>query len=242
MRTLMTSDAFSIPAGPVELDAQLALPADAVGLVIFALGSDHRLDASHRQVARILREAGLGTLVFDMLADEERQRLSHDVHLAFDLALLAERLGSVTRWCQTRGPSLDLPLGFLGSDAGAGAALRVAASDGSSIRAVVSRGGRPDLVGPELRRVRAPTLLLVGELDPLGLDFNLDALGRMSGPHRVEVVPGASHAFAEPGALETVSRRAAAWFRAHMSPPWRHVPKEEDIRAAMATQVALPTA
>ncbi len=203
----------SVPAGEVDLAGRLATPSHATGVVVFAHGSgSSRHSPRNRQVADALGRAGLATLLFDLLtADEE-----HDRANVFDTALLAERLTGATRWLESRREVRGLPLGYFGASTGAAAALWAAAEPGSPVGAVVSRGGRPDLADGRLPEVAAPTLLVVGGRDPLVLDLNRRAQSMLRCENRLAVVPGATHLFEEPGALETVADLAAEWFTRHL--------------------------
>ncbi|HEY7682457.1 MAG TPA: hypothetical protein VH879_07415 [Gemmatimonadales bacterium] len=205
-----------IPAGRVRLPGELSLPERAVGLVAFAHGSgSSRFSPRNQSVARSLHQAGLGTLLFDLLTEEESQNRAN----VFDLALLAERLLAATRWAVRDPDTRDLRLGYFGASTGAGAALIAAAQAADQVHAVVSRGGRPDLAGEWLPRVHAPTLLIVGGLDTTVLGLNQAALAQLGGPKHLVVVPGATHLFEEPGTLEQVSRLARDWFGHHLRPP-----------------------
>jgi putative phosphoribosyl transferase len=198
----------------VVLAGDLTLPPDPRGLVIFAHGSgSSRLSPRNREVAETLNEAGLATLLFDLLADAEGRRRE----LVFDIPLLARRLEEVTRWAIAEPDTRGLPVGYFGASTGAAAALRGAAAAGDFVQAVVSRGGRPDLAADRLPYVTAPTLLLVGSRDSEVLELNRRALAMLRCPHRLVVVEGAGHLFAEPGTLETVARVAAEWFTAHLT-------------------------
>jgi putative phosphoribosyl transferase len=201
-------------AGPIRLPGHLMVPAGAAGIVLFAHGSgSSRHSPRNRFVAETLNQAGLGTLLFDLLTPSEEV----DRTRVFDIELLADRLVLATKWLLTQFETPRLPLGFFGASTGAAAALRSAAELGPDVRAVVSRGGRPDLVGTRLAEVQAPTLLIVGGHDPQVLELNLEASARLRCEHRVEVVPGASHLFEEPGTLEMVAELARDWFSVHFS-------------------------
>ncbi|MFF6787779.1 phosphoribosyltransferase family protein [Streptomyces filamentosus] len=198
-----------IPAGGPELPGDLALPDGATGLVLFAHGSGSgRHSPRNRAVAVALNRAGLGTLLFDLLTEAE----AADRARVFDTPLLAERLARAATWAAGRPGTGALPRGYFGASTGAAAALWAAASPGDDVTAVVSRGGRPDLAGERLGRVRAPTLLIVGGADEPVLDLNRRALELLRCERRLEVVPGAGHLFEEPGALEEVAALATAWF------------------------------
>ncbi len=194
---------------PLELGAFLGLPPEPRGLVVFAHGSgSSRFSPRNGYVARELREAGFATLLFDLLTAEE----SLDRARVFDITLLAERLLTALDWAARRPELASLPVGLFGASTGAAAALVAAAEEPGRVQAVVSRGGRPDLAGPALPRVRAPTLLIVGGEDALVLDLNRSAMRRMAAPVELAVIPGAGHLFEEPGALERVVELARDWF------------------------------
>jgi putative phosphoribosyl transferase len=199
---------------PVRLPGDLVVPNGALGMVVFAHGSgSSRLSPRNRQVAERLHEAGLGTLLFDLLTPEEAE----DRAKVFDIELLAERLEGAHRWLR-RWPQVGtVPIGFFGASTGAAAALVAAAALGAQVAAVVSRGGRPDLAADALPRVTAPTLLIVGGDDVEVLALNRAAEQRMRCERRLEVIPGASHLFEEPGALERVAELAAEWFARHLA-------------------------
>jgi len=200
--------------GGVVLAGDLALPPRPRGVVIFAHGSgSSRLSPRNREVAITLNAAGLATLLFDLLTEEEARRRE----LVFDIPLLARRLEEVTRWAIAEPDTRRLPVGYFGASTGAAAALRAAAAAGEVVQAVVSRGGRPDLAADRLPYVSAATLLVVGGRDPEVLELNRRAAAMLRCPHRLIVVEGAGHLFAEPGTLETVARFAADWFTAHMT-------------------------
>ena len=193
------------------------MPEGAGGLVLFAHGSgSSRRSSRNRFVAESLRRAGLGTLLFDLLTAEEAIEDEATASLRFDIDLLARRLIAATDWVSARPDLARLRLGYFGASTGAAAALVAAAERPDAVAAVVSRGGRPDLAGPYLIRVRAPTLLIVGSADRLVLDLNQDALDRMRASRGIAIVPGATHLFEEPGALEEVARVAGSWFKRHL--------------------------
>src|SRR5207245_1538500 len=208
-----------IPAEGRQLAGHLTIPSGARGLVVFAHGSGSgRHSPRNQAVARALNDAGLGTLLFDLLSPEEEADRAN----VFDIPTLAGRLGAATAWLLEHDDARALPIGFFGASTGAGAALWAAAEPDSPVRAVVSRGGRPDLAGARLESVRAPTLLFVGGRDEAVLEMNRDAARHLTCEHRIEVVPGATHLFEEPGALEAVADLAARWFLEHLfgtSPP-----------------------
>jgi pimeloyl-ACP methyl ester carboxylesterase len=196
----------AIRSGAVMLRGIREVPAGAEGLVLFAHGSGSgRRSVRNRQVAAALRRCGLGTLLFDLLTEEEERLDARAGHLRFDIPFLAARLGLATAWARADPEIGQLPLGYFGASTGAAAALLAAAKEGTEIRAVVSRGGRPDLAGHALGLVRAPTLLIVGGDDADVLALNEAAFARLAAVKRLEVVAGAGHLFEEPGALETVA-------------------------------------
>ncbi len=204
-----------VQIGAIHLAGHLTIPEVCSGLVVFAHGSgSSRHSPRNRFVAAVLNSAGLGTLLFDLLTSDEE----HDRVAVFDMELLAGRLGAVTQWLETQPEATGLRIGYFGASTGAGAALWAAAEPTSSITAVVSRGGRPDLVGPKLDQVRAPTLLIVGGRDEVVLELNRGAQKRLRCQSQLAVVPGATHLFEEPGALEEVSRLAGDWFLSHLVP------------------------
>jgi putative phosphoribosyl transferase len=207
-----------IPSGPAWLYGDLGLPAGPRGLVLFAHGSGSgRHSARNRQVARRLEQAGLATLLFDLLtADEERVDARTREH-RFDIALLTRRMETAVAWTRTQDLTRQLPLGLFGASTGSAAALIAAAQLGQHVSAVVSRGGRPDLAGHAvLDAVTAPTLLIVGGADHAVLPLNEDALRHLRGVKELVLVPGATHLFEEPGALEQVADLAASWFTRHL--------------------------
>ncbi|WPB77857.1 dienelactone hydrolase family protein [Archangium violaceum] len=202
-----------VRAGGVVLGGTLAVPEGARGLVIFAHGSgSSRHSPRNRYVAYTLRMAGLGTLLFDLLTEDEEAEDDVTAALRFDIDFLARRLGQVTDWVFANPELSRLRVGYFGSSTGAAAALVAAAEKPEVIGAVVSRGGRADLAGGALQRVMAPTLLIVGGSDDMVLDLNQRALERMMAPKALEVIPGATHLFEERGALERVAGLAAGWF------------------------------
>jgi dienelactone hydrolase len=208
-----------LQADGVTLDGDLTMPAGARGVVLFAHGSgSSRHSPRNRYVARVLREAGLGTLLVDLLTRDEERAEARTGHLRFDIPLLARRLGAAIEWLAWDGETRGLPVGLFGASTGGGAALVAAAEHPGSVRAVVSRGGRPDLAGDALASVRAPTLLIVGERDHPVIAMNRDALARLDCEKRLEIVPGATHLFEEKGTLEQVARLAAGWFGRALRP------------------------
>jgi dienelactone hydrolase len=210
---------FGVSAGPVELEGNLVVPEGARGIVLFAHGSgSSRHSPRNRYVARVLREAGLATLLIDLLTPDEEEVDLRTAHLRFDIGLLAERLVGATDWLKENPATRSLRIGYFGASTGAGAALVAAAERPRDVGAIVSRGGRPDLAGEALSRVLAPTLLIVGGDDVPVIGMNERAMARMSAEKRLEIVPGATHLFEEPGALEAIARLATRWFVRHLAP------------------------
>jgi putative phosphoribosyl transferase len=204
----------SIHIPPLDLEGLLAVPRGAEGLVLFAHGSgSSRFSPRNNYVAEALREAGLGTLLFDLLTPTE----ADDRRKVFDIALLAGRLIQATQWTMENPQTRTLRIGYFGASTGAAAALVAAATSENDIDAVVSRGGRPDLAGQALAKVRAPTLLIVGGLDTQVIELNREALAELRYEKTLEIVPGATHLFEEPGTLDLVIELARAWFVSHLS-------------------------
>ena len=202
-----------VRAGPVQLGGHLTLPEDAIGVVVFAHGSgSSRHSPRNRYVATVLNEEGLATLLFDLLTVEEEADRAN----VFDISLLARRLVDVTNWLRAVTDLAHLPVGYFGASTGAGAALWAAAEPDADIAAVVSRGGRPDLAGPRLAEVAAPTLLIVGGDDHVVLDLNRQAQAQLRCESRLVVIPGATHLFEEPGTLQAAAEAARDWFTGHM--------------------------
>jgi putative phosphoribosyl transferase len=209
----------TIPLRGLRLEGELELPPKALGLVVFAHGSGSSRHSPRNQfVARVLREAGLGTLLFDLLTAEEEAAEARTGALRFNIPLLAERLEGATKWVMDEGIPNDLNAGFFGSSTGAAAALVAAAKLGDTVSAVVSRGGRPDLAEDALDRVTAPTLLVVGRNDAPVIPLNEEAYNRLRCEKALRLVPGASHLFEEPGTLEMVAQMASEWFAHHLQP------------------------
>ncbi|MDB6065637.1 MAG: hypothetical protein JWR26_1845 [Pedosphaera sp.] len=206
-----------IPAGAVRLSGDLVVPTEARGLVLFAHGSgSSRHSPRNQSVARVLQDAGVATLLFDLLTLEEEESERYTGRLRFDIALLAQRLILATRWVARQQALSDLNIGFFGSSTGAAAALVAAAELGEKVNSVVSRGGRPDLAGPVLDRVRAATLLIVGGEDRAVIELNKEAYALLRCEKMLKIIPGATHLFEEPGALDRVARLAADWFVNHL--------------------------
>jgi putative phosphoribosyl transferase len=214
---------IEILAGGVSLGGRLTVPAGAPGIVVFAHGSgSSRFSSRNRFVAGVLNQAGIGTLLFDLLTvDEEADRAN-----VFDIELLAGRLVDVTRWLATQPEGGSARFGYFGASTGAAAALWASADVGVDIDAIVSRGGRPDLAGPRLSGVTAPTLLIVGSRDDVVLSLNRDAQTLLRCENHLAVVADATHLFEEPGTLREAADLARDWFLAHL-PPARHRPADK---------------
>ena len=211
----MNTKLVRIPADDVHIEAALALPGDATGIVLFAHGSgSSRHSPRNNYVAQALHDKGMGTLLLDLLTLTEEL----DYQTRFDIPLLTHRLLVATRWVrQHTPPTRVLPIGYFGASTGAAAALQAAAALGDDIHAVVSRGGRPDLAGHhDLADVKAPTLLLVGGQDNEVIELNREAYARLSCNKELSIIPGATHLFEEAGTLEEVARQAAVWFSLYL--------------------------
>jgi putative phosphoribosyl transferase len=215
----MPATEVRIPSGRKMLSGTLETAGDGNAIVLFAHGSgSSRHSPRNQYVARVLHEAGLGTLLFDLLTPEEEEADRITAHLRFDVAMLAERLVDATLWLRAESSRETAPaIGYFGASTGAAAALIAAARLSEAIGAVVSRGGRPDLAGPALAHVTAPTLLIVGALDTVVIDLNEAAYERLRCEKELVLVPGASHLFEEPGTLAHAAGLAADWFRRHLS-------------------------
>jgi dienelactone hydrolase len=207
-----------IPVGNILLDGDLVIPEGAKGLVLFAHGSgSSRLSPRNQFVAGIISEAGIGTLLFDLLTREEEFDDFYTKRLRFDIDLLAFRLAAATAWVANRASTRGLRLGYFGASTGAAAAVLAASTAPKTIGAIVSRGGRPDLAGDALEHVRAPTLFIVGGNDLEVLELNFQALAKLHCVKEMKIVPRATHLFEEPGALENVAQLASEWFKTHLS-------------------------
>lgn len=207
-----------IHAGRVVLSGKLDVPKGASGLVLFAHGSGSSRHSPRNQfVARTLNDAGLATLLFDLLTQEEEAIDMQTRELRFNIQLLAERLIQATKWAKQQPETCDLRIGYFGSSTGGAAALVTAAHVPQDASAVVSRGGRPDLAGEALPKVQAPTLLIVGGNDDIVIELNEQARDKMRCEVKLEIIPGATHLFEEPGALEKVGRLASDWFLLHLA-------------------------
>ena len=211
--------ALTVPAGSAELAADVFLPHGARGLVVFAHGSGSSRHSPRNQfVAAKINEGGLGTMLIDLLTEQEEVIDRQTAELRFDIPLLGERLAAITDWVVRQRHFADLALGYFGASTGAAAALLAAAERPTVVGAVVSRGGRPDLAGPALANVLAPTLFIVGGEDHVVLKLNREAMAQLpkQTKSKLEVVPGATHLFEEPGTLDQVAALARAWFREHL--------------------------
>jgi dienelactone hydrolase len=205
-----------IQAGQADLFGNLHIPVEAAALVLFAHGSGSSRHSPRNQVvARTLNNAGLATLLFDLLTPEEESIDARTAELRFNIGLLAERLVHATKWAKQQEQTRDLRIGYFGSSTGGGAALVAAAAVPADVGAVVSRGGRPDLADEALPKVQAPTLLIVGGNDDVVIELNEQARDRMRCEVKLEIVPRATHLFEEPGALEKVAKLASDWFLLH---------------------------
>lgn len=207
---------IEIPIGGHAHAAILRVPAGASGMVLFAHGSgSSRLSRRNNFVAEALAGAGIAALLFDLLTEQEDAIYRN----RFDIDLLTQRLNDATDWVAAQADYRDFSIGYFGASTGAAAALKAAAKRGRAVRAVVSRGGRPDLAGEDLSRVQAPTLLIVGGRDDVVIELNRSAFEQLRAVKALEIVPGATHLFEEPGTLEEVARLATRWFGRHLASP-----------------------
>lgn len=214
---MRTTTETGIPTSGVQLIADIVVPVNASGIVLFAHGSgSSRRSPRNRAVAETLNQHELATVLVDLLTPEEEQIDVQTAHLRFDIDLLSERLSGIVDWLATGREVPRLPIGLFGASTGAAAALVAAARRPDLVHAVVSRGGRPDLAGPALADVRAATLLLVGGRDEQVIELNEQARQSLTAPAELHIIPGATHLFEEPGALEQVADEAAGWFRSHL--------------------------
>jgi putative phosphoribosyl transferase len=214
---LKCDHAIRITLGGAALDGDLEVPAGARGIVVFAHGSgSSRMSPRNRQVAAELRRGGFGTLLFDLLTAAEDQIDQQTRELRFNIPLLAERLVGVTDWVTADRETRDLPMAYFGASTGSAAALMAASQRTGAVRAVVSRGGRPDLAAAALPDVKAPTLLIVGGYDLQVLRLNEDACAHLACEKKLVIVPKATHLFAEPGTLEAAAAAAREWYEAHL--------------------------
>ena len=219
MSPLAQAQVLRIPAAGVTLNADLVVPVDARGIVLFAHGSGSSRHSHRNQfVARTLQESSFATLLMDLLTIEEERTDNQTREHRFDIDLLSARLTSIIEWVSQQATLKDLPIGLFGASTGAAAALVAAARRPHLVHAVVSRGGRPDLAGEHLKQVNAPTMLIVGGHDDAVLVLNEQAKAKMPGEVTLKIVPRATHLFEEPGALAQVAEFAAAWFWATLKP------------------------
>jgi dienelactone hydrolase len=217
-KQITDSREVTVQINSIRLSGELSIPEKATGIVLFAHGSgSSRHSPRNKFVARVLQNAGLGTLLFDLLTREEETVDMYTRHLRFDIGLLARRLVATARWLKTSEETENLKIGFFGSSTGGAAALVAAAELGEQIGAVVSRGGRPDLAGEALRKVKSPVLLIVGGFDDVVIELNRQAFAELDCEKELKIVPGATHLFEESGALETVAHLAADWFAKHLN-------------------------
>jgi len=215
--TVSAERSIRIATGRVMLDGDLVVPEGARGVVLFAHGSGSgRHSPRNRYVAGVLNERALGTLLIDLLTAREEREDAFTGHLRFDIPLLADRLVGATDWLRSETSTADLKIGYFGASTGGGAALVAGAERPEAVKAVVSRGGRPDLAGEALPCVQAPTLLIVGGNDGPVIQMNQTAFAQIRATKKLEIVPGASHLFEEPGTLEQVARLAADWFEKYL--------------------------
>ncbi|MBI1246221.1 alpha/beta hydrolase [bacterium] len=209
MSSRAESQSLEVKIGPEKLPGRLTIPDSAIGVVLFAHGSgSSRFSPRNQMVAQSLHVQGIATILLDLLSESE----SHDTRFVFDISLLAFRLRVAEKWATGHPLLTGLPIGFFGASTGAAAALVSAAADGTNVKAIVSRGGRPDLARPYLGKVKAPTLLIVGGNDGPVITINEDAYAELRCEKHLEIVPFATHLFTEPGALEQVANLASDWF------------------------------
>jgi putative phosphoribosyl transferase len=214
MNPTVRDEEIEVVAGALTLAGHINVPQNALGIVIFAHGSgSSRHSPRNQEVAKTLNQAGLATLLFDLLAPAEEADRSN----VFDIELLGGRLLDVTKWLVTQNQLKELSVGYFGASTGAAAALWAAGESVSKISAVVSRGGRPDLAGAQLSKVKAATLLIVGGLDDVVIELNRQAQGQLHCENSLVIIPGATHLFEEPGTLERVAELASDWFLSHLS-------------------------
>jgi putative phosphoribosyl transferase len=208
----------AIPMDGVSTHGILTRPEGARGIVLFVHGSGSgRFSPRNQSVAKQLAHAGFATLLMDLLTEDEEREDLQTGRLRFDIPFLAKRLAQITEWVKNSPETRGLTIGFFGASTGAAAALIAVAEDPGAVSAVVSRGGRPDLADPVLDKVQTPTLLIVGGEDTVVIDLNILALEKLAGEKKIEIIPGATHLFEEPGALEQVASLAANWFREHLT-------------------------
>jgi dienelactone hydrolase len=224
-----------IPVNGIKLEGALVIPSNAQGVVLFAHGSgSSRHSPRNNFVAQVLQSAGMGTLLIDLLTAQE----DAIYETRFDIDLLTRRLERTTQWLKEQPQTRLLNIGYFGASTGAAAALQAAAIFGSSIGAVVSRGGRPDLAMSALERVQSPTLLIVGGLDDIVIDLNQEAYGKLKAEKHLAIIPGATHLFEEPGTLQEVARLAADWFKRHLGAAASKKERQTKIRGRTSPLLA----
>ncbi len=208
-----------VTADNIKLEGNLIIPENPAGVVLFAHGSGSSRHSPRNQfVAQVLQEAGFATLLIDLLTLQEEEQDRYTGHLRFDINLLSQRVMGATNWLTVNPDTANLKIGYFGASTGAAAALVAAAERPLAVGAVVSRGGRPDLASSYLTRVQAPTLLIVGSRDTQVIELNRMAFSLLKGEKQIEIVPGASHLFEEPGTLEKVAQLASGWFKRYLAP------------------------
>jgi putative phosphoribosyl transferase len=213
----LNSRLIYIPVGRAEIQGDLHIPEKSTSIVVFAHGSgSSRLSPRNKYVADVLNDAGIATLLIDLLTPDEELIDFQTARLRFDIDLLADRLTTVTHWLRGQSATDKLHLGYFGASTGAAAALVAAGREPEFVEAIVSRGGRPDLAGSWLKKVQAPTLLIVGGNDKVVIELNYQAAAELRAEHRLEIIPNAAHLFEEPGALEQVAALARDWFDEHL--------------------------
>jgi len=208
-----------VTADNIKLEGNLIIPENPAGVVLFAHGSGSSRHSPRNQfVAQVLQEAGFATLLIDLLTLQEEEQDRYTGHLRFDINLLSQRVMAATKWLTVNPDTANLKIGYFGASTGAAAAVVAAAERPLAVGAVVSRGGRPDLASSYLTRVQAPTLLIVGSRDTQVIELNRMAFSLLKGEKQIEIVPGASHLFEEPGTLEKVAQLASGWFKRYLAP------------------------
>lgn len=213
----MRKEEVSVPVGKSIIEGNLTIPSGASGIVLFAHGSGSgRFSPRNQYVARVLNEAGIGTFLVDLLTEEEEEADAETGEFRFNINLLAERLAAATEWLKKNPATKTLAVGYFGSSTGAAAALVAATRFPKDVRTIVSRGGRPDLASQQLHKVHVPTLFIVGSRDTEVLELNKEAMAQVPAEKRLEVIPGATHLFEEPGKLEEVAKLSAEWFSARL--------------------------
>ena len=213
----LNSRLIYIPVGRAEIQGDLHIPEKSTSIVVFAHGSgSSRQSPRNKYVADVLNDAGIATLLIDLLTTDEELIDFQTARLRFDIDLLADRLTTVTHWLRGQSATDKLHLGYFGASTGAAAALVAAGREPQLVEAIVSRGGRPDLAGSWLKKVQAPTLLIVGGNDKVVVELNYQAAAELKPEHRLEIIPNAGHLFEEPGALEQVAALARDWFDEHL--------------------------